>query len=89
MDMTTHAASRTILATPRAIFRVLLDGEAMANWRPPAGMSARIEHFDPRPGGGYRMVLTYPDDGREGARRMIVKTSSTPGSSKSFPMNGW
>lgn len=58
-----HTASRTILATPRAIFRVLLDGEAMANWRPPAGMTARVEHFDPRPGGGYRMVLIYPDDG--------------------------
>ncbi len=61
--MTTHTASRTILATPRAIFRVLLDREAMANWRPPAGMSARIERFDPRPGGGYRMALIYPDDG--------------------------
>ncbi len=60
---TTHSASRTILATPRAIFRLLLDGEAMANWRPPAGMSARIEHFDPRPGGRYRLALIYPDDG--------------------------
>jgi uncharacterized protein YndB with AHSA1/START domain len=64
MDMpTTHAASRTILASPRTIFRVLLDGEAMANWRPPAGMTARIERFDPRPGGRYRMALIYPDDG--------------------------
>jgi uncharacterized protein YndB with AHSA1/START domain len=64
MDVsTTHTASRTILASPRAIFRVLLDGEAMANWRPPAGMSARIEHFDPRSGGRYRMALIYPDDG--------------------------
>lgn len=59
----THTASRTILAAPRAIFRVLLDGEAMANWRPPAGMTARIEHFDPRPDGRYRMALIYPDDG--------------------------
>lgn len=64
MDVsTTHTASRTILASPRAIFRVLLDGEAMAKWRPPAGMSARIEHFDPRIGGCYRMALIYPDDG--------------------------
>ncbi len=60
---TSHTASRTILATPRAIFRVLLDGEAMANWRPPAGMTARIERFEPRMGGGYRIALIYPDDG--------------------------
>ncbi|BBD96954.1 ATPase [Sphingobium amiense] len=33
----------------------------MANWRPPADMTARVEHFDPRPGGRYRMVLVYPD----------------------------
>ncbi len=73
---TTHAASRTILATPHAIFRVLLDGEAMANWRPPAGMTARIERFDPRPGGRYRMALIYPDDGtargKSSAREDVV-----------------
>ncbi|WP_454885410.1 SRPBCC domain-containing protein [Sphingomonas oryzagri] len=72
----THTASRTILAAPRAIFRVLLDGEAMANWRPPAGMTARIEHFDPRPDGRYRMVLIYPDDGtargKSSAREDVV-----------------
>ena len=31
------------------------------SWLPPAGMSARFEHFDPRPGGSYRLVLTYDD----------------------------
>jgi uncharacterized protein YndB with AHSA1/START domain len=75
-ERTTHTASRTILATPRAIFKVLLDGEAMANWRPPAGMSARIERFDPRPGGGYRMTLVYHDGGaargKSGANEDVV-----------------
>ena len=28
---------------------------------PPAGMTARFERFDARPGGSYRMVLTYSD----------------------------
>lgn len=74
---TTHKASRTILATPRAIFRVLLDGEAMANWRPPAGMTARVEGVDPRPGGGYRMTLIYPEDGaargKTSAREDVVE----------------
>ena len=30
-------------------------------WLPPAGMTARCERFDARPGGSYRMVLTYSD----------------------------
>jgi uncharacterized protein YndB with AHSA1/START domain len=77
MDIaTTHSASRTILASSRAIFRVLLDGEAIANWRPPHGMSARIERFEPRPGGYYRMALIYPDGGdgrgKSSAREDVV-----------------
>lgn len=30
-------------------------------WLPPAGMSGRFERFDFRPGGSYRLVLTYED----------------------------
>ena len=30
-------------------------------WLPPGGMTGRFERFDARPGGSYRMVLTYPD----------------------------
>lgn len=54
-------ASRTILASPRAIFRAFLDAESVGSWRPPRGMTARIEHFDPRIGGGYRMAFVYAD----------------------------
>lgn len=28
-------------------------------WLPPAGMLGRLEHFDMREGGSYRLVLTY------------------------------
>ena len=28
-------------------------------WLPPEGMHAHLEHFDLRPGGGFRSVLTY------------------------------
>ncbi|MEY9200891.1 SRPBCC domain-containing protein, partial [Bradyrhizobium elkanii] len=31
-------------------------------WLPPAGMTGRIDHFDARPGGNYRMTLTYAGD---------------------------
>ena len=30
-------------------------------WLPPGGMTGRFERFDARPGGTYRMVLTYSD----------------------------
>jgi uncharacterized protein YndB with AHSA1/START domain len=61
-DSDTHSAARTILASPRAIYRAFLDPETVMSWRPPGGMTAKIFHFDPRPGGGYRMAFIY--DGR-------------------------
>ena len=30
-------------------------------WLPPDGMSGRLERFDARPGGSYRLVLIYAD----------------------------
>lgn len=55
----TDSASRVILAPPRTLFRAFTDAETMAGWRAPDGMTARIQAFDPRVGGGYRMVLGY------------------------------
>ena len=56
--------AREILAPAEQIYRALLDPEALVGWLPPDGMTGRFEHFDPRPGGGFRMVLTYerPDE---------------------------
>jgi len=60
------SASRTILATPRAIFRAFLDPEVIGKWRPPSGMTAEIYSFDARAGGGYRMAFVYEDAGATG-----------------------
>lgn len=57
----TDRASRAIAAAPERVYAALVDPEALAAWLPPDGMSGRIEQFDPRPGGSYRMVLTYAD----------------------------
>ena len=48
------------------VFGALVDRDALETWLPPGGMTARFERFDPRPGGSYRLVLTYadPSDGR-------------------------
>jgi uncharacterized protein YndB with AHSA1/START domain len=61
--MRTDEQSRTIEASPDAIYRAFLDREALLAWLPPRGMTARIDRFDARVGGGYRMVLTYTGEG--------------------------
>ena len=43
------------------MYDALVDRAALEAWLPPDGMRGRIEHWDPRPGGGFRMVLTYLD----------------------------
>lgn len=50
-----------IAAAPERVYAAFVDPEALTAWLPPEGMSARIERFDLRPGGSYRMVLTYGD----------------------------
>ena len=66
--MRVDAASRVVAATPELVYAALTDPDAWLSWLPPSGMSARIEHFDLRVGGGYRLVLTYdrPDAGQLG-----------------------
>jgi uncharacterized protein YndB with AHSA1/START domain len=57
----TDTASRVIAAPPDRVYVALVDPDALTAWLPPAGMSGRFERFDARPGGSYRMVLTYTD----------------------------
>lgn len=57
----TDSASRLIDAGPARVFAALVDADALAQWLPPSGMSGRFERFDARPGGSYRLVLTYED----------------------------
>ena len=57
----TDTASRVIAAPLDRVFAALVDPEALAAWLPPEGMSGRFERFDARPGGSYRLVLTYAD----------------------------
>jgi uncharacterized protein YndB with AHSA1/START domain len=57
----TDRSRRLIAATPAALYRALLEQEALERWLPPDGMSGRVERFDPRQGGGFRMELTYLD----------------------------
>lgn len=57
----TDRASRMIAAPPRRVWAALVDPGALVAWLPPGDMTGRFERFDARPGGSYRMVLTYSD----------------------------
>lgn len=52
-------ASRIIKAPPQAVYRAFMDPKALVAWLPPEGMEGRIDAFDARVGGIYRMTLTY------------------------------
>ena len=57
----TDSASLVIAASPEQAWAALVDPEALTAWLPPGEMTGRFERFDARPGGSYRMVLTYAD----------------------------
>ena len=57
----TDTASREIAAPPERVYAALVDPEALTVWLPPEGMRGSFERFDLRPGGSYRLVLTYED----------------------------
>lgn len=57
----TDTAFRVIAAPPDRVYTALVDPDALVTWLPPEGMSGRFERFDARPGGSYRLVLTYAD----------------------------
>jgi len=57
----TDTASRVIAAPPDRVYAALVDPEALTAWLPPDGMSGRFERFDAKPGGSYRLILTYAD----------------------------
>ncbi|WP_433298709.1 SRPBCC family protein [Pseudonocardia sp. CA-142604] len=51
--------SRHVKAPRSAVYRALLDADAIARWRVPAGMSSQVHEFDAREGGSFRVSLTY------------------------------
>jgi uncharacterized protein YndB with AHSA1/START domain len=61
----TDSAARLIPSSREEIFAALVDPDALTEWLPPSGMTGSFDHFDARPGGGYRLVLSYvdPSDG--------------------------
>ncbi|MFD3455101.1 SRPBCC domain-containing protein [Streptomyces sp. NPDC058691] len=69
--------SRRVRAAPAAVYRALLDPQAVARWRAPAGMSAHVHAFDAREGGRFGVSLTY--DGQRGKGKSGAHTDTYHG----------
>lgn len=52
-------ASRHVRATPAQVYRALVDGELIGQWRVPGGMTSRVHEFDAQEAGRFRVSLTY------------------------------
>lgn len=50
-----------VAAPPQRVFEAFIDQDALTAWLPPGGMRGTLERYDPRPGGSYRMILTYAE----------------------------
>lgn len=57
--MSTTRVSRRIRAPRAAVYRALVDADAVARWRFPTGMTPTVHEFDAREGGRFRVSLTY------------------------------
>lgn len=60
----TDRVERVLAADPDRVFRAFTDPADLVAWLPPTGMTGRFEHADIRPGGSYRLVLTYDEPGQ-------------------------
>lgn len=62
----TDEQQRVVAAPAERVFRAFVEPDALAAWLPPDGMTGVVEELDARPGGRYRLVLTYVDGGGHG-----------------------
>jgi uncharacterized protein YndB with AHSA1/START domain len=61
-----------IHAPRAAVYRALVDGDAVARWMVPDGMTSRVHVFDAKVGGALRVSLTY--EAVEGVGKTSART---------------
>lgn len=64
--MTTTQVARRLRASRERVYRALLDPDAVARWRFPAGMTCEVHEFHGVQGGMLRISLTYESEQRVG-----------------------
>lgn len=64
--MSDQRFTQFIAAPPDVVYRALLDPQLIEQWRVPVGMHAKVHDFEVRPGGRFRVSLTYEAPGQAG-----------------------
>jgi uncharacterized protein YndB with AHSA1/START domain len=59
--VSTTRVTRRIDASPPAVYRALLDPDAIQQWMVPDGMTSEVHEFDATEGGRFRISLTYEE----------------------------
>jgi len=75
--MTSTQITHYIRAPRAAVYRALLDPEAVARWKVPDGMTCQVHQFDAQEGGAIRVLLTY--DEPTGAGKTTAHTDTYHG----------
>jgi len=57
--MSSTQISRHVKAPRAAVYKALLDPQAVPKWKVPTGMTCHVHEFDAREGGAFRISLTY------------------------------
>jgi uncharacterized protein YndB with AHSA1/START domain len=57
--VSTTRLTRHIRAPRERVYRALIDAESVQRWMVPDNMTSRVETFDAREGGTFRITLTY------------------------------
>jgi uncharacterized protein YndB with AHSA1/START domain len=71
--------SRIIRASRNSVYQACLDPDAVASWRVPDNMKARVHAFDAREGGRFRVSLTYQDPERSSRGKTSEDTDTFAG----------
>lgn len=53
--------SKTIKASPKAVYEAILNPETLVTWLPPTGMTGQIDFYEPWEGGTFQITLAYLD----------------------------
>src|SRR4051812_707901 len=75
----TDAASRVVAANPDAVYRAFSTPQSLMTWLPPGGMTGRALAYDFRPGGRYRIALTYDASSPAGVGKTAERTDISAG----------
>lgn len=76
-SMSTTRVRQHVRAPRTKVYAAIIDAEAVAIWMVPSGMTSHVHTFEARPGGTFRVSLTY--DAPTGAGKSSAQTDTYHG----------